>query len=550
MKEKTSYINKPNAETINEQGFDVAIVCLYGFPQKADSEPFAGKVLKSTLDSRFPNKVRANIHLLGNQEVEDTTPLELATKLSSFDSTQIIGISIPQGTQELAEQFLACLKEVNYSGLIVLGHALPTYLSEKFINLFPDTLIVRGWGDKTLAEIVQARLNKSSDFSNISNLTYMDDGVVVNTPIEWPDTFGVPSDRDPQKFFPRIEASRGCHHDKCTFCTRPLKNENQKPWIRVPPVTVLKDIANLHDQGGTVFTFTDEDFFGNDLDGALQIAEGIKQIGKFEFALDLRADSILNPADDPETALQRDVLLRTLVDAGMSFVYVGAETFSKTQLKRYGKGNTPNESVASIRKMISLSVPSELGLITFDPVMTLDELSENVDMLETTGLWRYSAQLFNELHIFQGNPYSKIIERNGLITGYDENYMTYSYNYLNRAIALIRDACVPLKKEVDPVYTSARNILRTNFTVPGILDDYILHYRERELGVLKKLVQEPPTKYTEITKEARNLELQQVQKLSDDIRANGLDNLAEYSQLTTNIREYIQQFKIASQKYE
>lgn len=529
-------------ENIGKSSLKVAIICLYGFPQKHDSEPFAGQILKATLDKKFPKSVSSEIYLLGHVEREKGDVETLVHKLVEVENTQIIGISIPQGTQEIAEELLVNLEKAEYKGLTILGHALPTYLPEKFIKISPNALIVRGWGEESLSKIVEKRLNRSTEYSDIPSLTYLKDGKIVNNDIKWPDEFTLPSERYPQDFFPRIEASRGCHHDKCTFCTRPLREKTQAPWIRIPPEIVLQDIENLHRQGGKIFTFTDEDFFGDDLVGARQIAEGIKRIGNFTFALDLRADSIINPSDSPERAQERDLLIKTLIDAGLSFVYVGAETFSKTQLRRYGKGISPDNEISSMKKMVGLSIPMELGLITFDPVLTLDELSENVTMLENSGLWQYCGQLFNELHVFEGNPYSAILKKLKLDTGFDPDYMTYSYKYLHPEVEQIRDVCIPLKREVDPVYTSARNVFRTNFTLPDFIERYVTNYRRRELGVLKELVQHSKP-YNEIYDHTRGVEYQSVLRLKSDLLDNSFEMKPEFNELITNIDQYIKGFK-------
>lgn len=528
-------------EHLDNDPLKVAIVCLYGYPHKYDTEPFAGQVLKASLDKRFADSVSTNIYLLGHEKVENANINALADELVNNENSQIIALSIPQGTQEIAEAFLSRLKEINYDQLTILGHALPTYLPDKFINLFPNTLIVRGWGEESLSAIVEKKLNNSNEYDDIPNLIYLKNGEFVANNIKWPETFGLTSERFLDKFFPRVEASRGCHHDTCTFCTRPLRNKGQAPWVRISPEIVLQNIEAIRKSGGNKFTFTDEDFFGNDLEGALQIAEGIRDIGNLSFSLDLRVDSIINPSDSDEKALQRDELLRKLKDAGLSFIFIGAETFSKSQLKRYGKGVSPEKGIASIQKIANLSIPMELGLITFDPILTLDELSENVAVLEKSGIWRYCAQLFNELNVFEGNPYSVILKRLQLDTGFNSDYMTYSYKYLHPDVEEIRNVCRPLKKEVDPVYTSARNIFRTKFSLPEFVEEYVLNYRKRELTLLQELIQYSGG-YLSIYTRAREVELQHVKELKANLFEYSYDNNLEYSELINNIDQYINQF--------
>lgn len=525
-------------EHIGNNKLRVAIVCLYGYPQKHDAEPSAGQTLKALLDNKFPNSVDSKIYLLGHKGEEKNETEELANQLVKIDNNQVIGLSIPQGTYQLAKEFLLALNNQGYKGLKILGHSLPTYMPEDFINSFPDVLIVRGWGEESFYRLIEKELSCSKDFSDIPNLTYLQSNKITNNNIVWPNEFMPTIRYDVQNYFPRIEASRGCHHNKCTFCTRPPKQESQVSWIRIPPEVVIKDIKNLHESGIKNFTFTDEDFIGNDLSGALQIAESLKKIGGLNFALDLRADSILNPLDSPEEAHNRDILIKILKDAGLSLVYIGAETFSNIQLKRYGKGVSPDNEIASIKKIISLSIPLELGLITFDPILSIQELSENVKILENSGLWYYSGQLFNELHVFEGNSYCKFIKRANLDTDFDPNYITYSYNYLNPEIKSIRDVCISFKKEFDTIYTSARNIFRTNFKTPISIDNYLTNYRKNELNVLIALLQ-GSLNSKQILNNARNKEYLNVQTLKSNLQENFLNTKPEYYELINNIDKYL-----------
>ncbi len=514
----------------------IAIVCLYGYPHKHDTEPFAGQVLKQQLDQKFSGEVESNIFLLGHNGESDEEIELFARQLIEDNENQVIGISIPQGTLPTAEKFLSSLQRLGFEGQIILGHSLPTYLPEIFLQQFPQAIIARGWGEDTFCQIIEGQINDPLVLAEIPNLTYIENGQIVNNEIVWPREFIPSSHHDPSKYFPRIEASRGCHHDVCTYCTRPLRSKSQPSWVRIPPEIVIQDIHNLKKSGVEKFTFTDEDFFGDDLEGAMMIAEALKEVGGMTFALDLRADSILNPNDTPKQAEYRDKLLRTLVEAGLSLIYVGVETLSKTQLRRYGKGVTPEDEIAAVKKVASLSVPIELGLITFDPMLSLQELKENVEGLEQSGIWVFGSQLFSELRVIEGNPYCNILKNHDLERDFDPNYMTHHYSYLHPEIEHIRNLCIPIKRQVDSIYTSARNIFRTNFHTPDFIERYIVSYRERELKVLKSLL-ENPENHLQVIEEARQNEYLSIQQLKHDL--DGIPDDDNYSELIENITKYL-----------
>lgn len=519
----------------------VAIVCLYGYPHRHDTEPFAGLVLKGQLDERFQDQISSYIYILGHNQTNEKEVEELALQLVKNNSS-IIGVSVPQGTLRTADEFLSALEKVGFKGKTVLGHALPTYQPEHFLKLNQNALIVKGWGEKAFGDIVENELTQSQRLNDIPNLVYLKDGAINQNRLEWPNTFIPSGGHNPSEFFPRIEASRGCHHNVCTYCTRPPREKAQAPWVRIPPGIVLKDIENLQNSGVSKFTFTDEDFFGNDLDGAMQIAEGLKNAGCFTFTLDLRADSILNPSDSPERARYRDQLLKVLIDAGLSLVYVGVESLSKGQLLRYGKGVTPAHEVAAIRKLNKLSVPLELGLITFDPLLSISELTENVKMLDQTGLWLYSGLMFSELRVSEDNPYCRLLKKHGLGREFDPDYITYSYEYLHPDIKRIRDICIAFRDEVGPVYYSARNIFRTSFELPNYVKTFIEGFRKNELEVLKQLIQNP-SQQNDTYRSARNTEHLRVERLKSYLEINSSKENPEYTELKANIDTYLHNWK-------
>lgn len=535
-------------ETEAQNVLGVAIVSLYGYPQKHDSEPFAAQTLKSVIDNRFTNNsVNTGLYLIGCNTSEDVEQevSKLAETLVADNNIRIIGVSIPQGTYQTAEKFLSKLDELNFKGLKVLGHALPTYLPDDFIRNFPDVLIVRGWGEESFCKIIEKELKHSRDYTDVPNLTYVRGEKVVNNGIFWPESF-VQVDRfKVSDFFPRVEASRGCHHNSCTFCTRPLRENSQPSWVRVPPDIVIRNIGELKKQGVNNFTFTDEDFIGNDLEGALEIVQGVQAIGGLNFALDLRADSIVNSHDSPDKAKLRDQLIRSLVQSGLSLAYVGVETLSGGQLKRYGKGVTPDEEITAVNKLIELSVPLELGLITFDPMLSITELSENVINLRKSGLWKYGGQLFNDLHVFEGNPYCTLLKNNKLNINFNPDYLTYSYKYLNADVEQIRNLCVPFKNKADYVYTSARNIFRTSFVPPDFVEEFLLNYRENEICTLERLVIKHQNSRT-VFNEAYNKLHIDIYKLGSEIKKNGFATDPKYAEVVTNISRYIREFNIKS----
>ena len=161
--------------------------------------------------------------------------------------------------------------------------------------------------------------------------------------------------------------------------------------MRINSMNVLTEIERLVQMGVTTFTFADEDFIGNDPEGAYELACRLSQFPNLDFALSVRTDNIFVPGDSEQENRLRRQILQALKEAGLSLIFVGIESFAPTQLRRFGKGTSPENHIKAIRLLESLNIELELGLILFDPLVTLDELRTNVEALKKTGLWCYAG---------------------------------------------------------------------------------------------------------------------------------------------------------------
>ncbi len=453
--------------------------------QPPNAEPLAVETLAGALKQRFGNQI--NVELLMLDERDDPDGSKLADRLASRSAIDIVGLSIPQSTYFLALGFLNRLREILISPLIVLGHALPTHAPDAFLSNFPDALIVRGWGETAICDIVEQYRTGSPDWYKVHSLMFMQGGRVITTPVVWPRTLSSPLRFRPLDFFVRIESSRGCHYDVCTFCTRQPRGSKTSSWFRFPVDLVLKEVAYLQTQGITKFTFADEDFVGNDLEGAENIAYGLKEIGGMQFSLSLRVDNVYNPNESDVLASRRLNLFHLLKDAGLSLVYFGVESLSDTQLKRYGKGVRAKDSVRAVEAIEEIGIPMELGYILFDPLLTVSELQENVHWLTTRSFSKYIGQLFNNLRVQRDTAFANLLKYRGLLGEFNPNTIEYNYKYQDHTVAKIATICLKWKEEIDEVYALARNVQRTDFNSTHC-EIFVRQIRLLELDMLKQLL--------------------------------------------------------------
>lgn len=465
----------------------IDLVQLYGMLQPPNAEPLSVEILASALLETYP-ELNCDIHTLdvrnGQVAIHD-----LAKKIVDKKS-KIIGISVPQSTYQLSFDLINLLRKDCQNSSIILGHSLPTHLPENFLNYYPELLIVRGWGEETFVQLVEHLIERNSNLGDIPNLCYIENNQIQFTPPQWPSKIRKPLRQYAMDFFPRVESSRGCHHDICTFCTRlPRAKRGGSVWVKRPVDDVMDDIQSLVSSGKTYFTFTDEDFIGSDLDNAIQLARALRQFQGIRFSLSVRADNVKNPHGSSDENAKRLELFEELRKAGLYLVFIGVESLSNSQLKRYGKGITATDSIVAAQLIQYLGVEIELGYILFDPLMSRQELLENVDRLDESGLWTKIGWLFNHLRPQVDTAYLRHMENRGLKANYNSERMHYQVDhiYVDDSVRFIAEFTRAWTNPLEEVYILVRNIGRTTQSA-SIYTHFIWGIRLLFFRILKWLV--------------------------------------------------------------
>ena len=479
-----------------EKQIHVLLIQLHGKLQFSSYEPLAIEVLAGYVENHFPN---CSIKMvIASSDESSIAELTLLFTEQDFD---LIGMSVPHGTLHIAQDIFSLLakslaKKRLVSSLrpvVLAGGALPASLPELFLSFYPTLIIAKGWGESPLSQLILGLESGDLEYSKIPNIFFKKDNAIIKT--QFSNIKIIPE--SPKLFtsemrFGSIEASRGCHYGVCTFCLRPTAIKND--WFRIPTETVIKSIIGLKNIGCKKFTFVDEDFIGNDLDGAIQIAEEISNVGGMQFSMSLRSDSIILQENNTKTQEnnKRYELFLKLKEAGLSRVFIGLESLSNTQLKRYGKGVSSDAQIYAINYLKSLNVEVDLGFIIFDPLVTFEELEENISKLESTSFWQNVGWMFQEMHIYKNTAYEGILAKTGLMGKLDPNLLEYEWNYKNENIAQIAKYCRALAKPIEPVYRIVRTLDRSTLDTSrsSLLGyKYRLALQELNLKVLKFAVE-------------------------------------------------------------
>jgi len=466
----------------------ITLAQLYSELQPPNAEPLAVEALAGALEV-YCEGVEVDIKIV-NPLLDPNAVSKLIASVSE-SQCRLLGLSVPQGTYFVARQILNIVESTFIPGerpLVVLGHALPTYMPNMFLEQYPWAFVIRGWGENSLVALVKALLADEEIYvEGIPSLIYVEHGQIRSNPVALDIVPQVPKRFEPGKFFARVETSRGCHYGRCTFCTRPPGKKDY--WSRILIDTIRSSILNLTNEGVQYFTFSDEDFIGNDLLGAKEIAKLVAEIGHVNFSMSVRADNIINPNGSSQENEERLDIMMSLKQAGLSLVFIGVESLSNSQLKRYGKGIRVEDSVRAVDIVNSLDLPIEIGFIMFDPFVTLDELREIAANLRISGMWENVGSLFSKMLIQKDTSYEQWLNMKGLLKEFDVNLMSHGWEFQNERVAHVAKICLDWSDIFHPVYRLLRNLDRTKRNYK-IAKEFMRKFRNIDLEVLDHVLEQ------------------------------------------------------------
>jgi len=325
---------------------------------------------------------------------------------------QLIVISTPHGSIQSVKDIVTKYSRTSF---ILIGEIVTDGLSSEFLSVFSgsDVISIPSYAENELINHVKKtygitskplRLNiqespKALFTKQIVN-KYLDSGF--------------------QLFIHGI--SRGCE-EKCTFCR--LNNRKETSGVvnnidYLSTVETLSDIASLAKEN-IYIQFSDENFFGgkSPSDKAQRLTDIIKlsdcissdkKFGNVRFGVDTRIDTIYNAEDTKELSALRRNAWAKFISSGLKYTYIGLESVSKTQIKRYGKRFTPEKIMASVSQLNQMDIDYTLGLIIFDPLTTVEEVKENIDFIKDNNLYGNVASLLKEIRVEVKSPYYKLMK--------------------------------------------------------------------------------------------------------------------------------------------
>ncbi len=256
--------------------------------------------------------------------------------------------------------------------LFVTGGTGPTFNHRKIMNLpeFKQSLLVVGEGERALADIIQCAAQAETTkelcdvtrYKNIANVCSsvmgkklrrrrldlndyrFDERLAMKEYLPRAQKFG----------FHQLEMSRGCASGQCSFCSIQRIFVRAQTVTRFPLQAILEEIRFMAAQGILRFVIHDWEISSMTLGGSgcrlAELADAFEQLQKerkqlgqqpLSETVNIHANVVMNERDSVER----------LTQAGFGNWFIGIESFSDAQLKRFRKGTSAQENKDTIRFM-------------------------------------------------------------------------------------------------------------------------------------------------------------------------------------------------------
>ncbi|MGH3702427.1 MAG: cobalamin-dependent protein [Pseudonocardiaceae bacterium] len=307
----------------------------------------------------------------------------------------IVGVSATFGQHDLMRDLLDRLDRLPAPPLVLAGGSLTVRNEAMLLERYPRLLIARGAGEPTIADVMEY-FHGDRELADIRGIGYR--GAPRRGATEHARRArrtAVAPNRVQRDFLPeldlldaifacngvaQLEVSRGCT-SHCSFCPRGHKGSwsggdiDRLPWM----LAEIGKVADRHPEISRTLYVVDEEFIGRGqdaVDRALDVASTISGAG-FAWESSCRIDQVVHPDRDRAWHVERAAIWRALLGRGLRRMLFGVESGVTSILERFAKDTTAEQNALAIRTLSALGVPNRFTYITFDHLMTADELAES-----------------------------------------------------------------------------------------------------------------------------------------------------------------------------
>jgi len=377
---------------------------------------------------------------------------DIAREIADY-RPDLVGVSAITAMEPDAREVCATAKRFNPNTVTILGNVHPTFCWQEILSQDPNVdVVVRGEGEATLAELVQAFI-AGSGFTGIPGIAYREEeNPAANLPrpfvedldallpawdlVDWPNYFYRPR---PEGRLAIVSSSRGCRQ-RCSFCSQ--QKFWERSWRSRSPESFVVELELLRDRYGVrVAMLSDEtptvsqERWERILDLLIERQTGV------ELLLETRVDDIIRD----------EGLLPKYAAAGVSHIYVGVEATSQATLDLYQKDIQVEQSKRAIELINQHGIVSETSFVLFTP----DETPERIEATVQLAKW-YSPDMAFFLAITPW-PYAEI---NNLLKDF---VWTTDYRRYNLVEAVIKPDLMTVDEMNRALHQATADFFRDRF---------------------------------------------------------------------------------------
>jgi radical SAM superfamily enzyme YgiQ (UPF0313 family) len=355
----------------------VALYHLENFP--FPRFPLGISDIAAAVRSRFLGRVSL-------RDMQFGADVEQVVEEIASDRPDIIGISATFGQQDLLERVVEGVRRIpRYQPLLVAGGSLAARNAEHLLERYPEVIVAIGAGEATMVALAEhwhgeRALEDVTDIAwrDASGRTRYGPRPVGPVPVGIPE-LDLLEDTLRHRGVMQLESSRGCTF-ACSFCPRDHKGRWSGGGVDELAV-IMPHIERVYARYPEIprrIFLVDEEFIGyagdeDSLERARVICDLLSVHG-FTFESSTRVDQVYRPQRGPDWHVQRVSFWRYMVKNGLRRMLFGIESGVDSILERFNKKTTSAQNVHAVRLLTACGVPVRLTYITFDPLMTLDEL--------------------------------------------------------------------------------------------------------------------------------------------------------------------------------
>jgi len=441
-------------------------------------------------------------------------------------SPDVIGISLNFGellTLELLAKTL--LRTCDSKPILCLGNVLAAWepAAVRSICREFEHFISPSYGEPVIERVCRRAMDRANGDDNTTPFPIVHTGAATH-----PTAIVYPDERLLEHTLihggqASIETSFGCQYSRCTFCPRDHRSRGwRRPAAKDAVAVVHAMAADMSSRVGAnkaVISIVDEDAFGSEginpqgREPSIIHIVNAGRVAEVSFEIYTRAEQLFNKCWRRADSLRRLRQLASLRPC-LTRVFIGVESGCDTQLVRYRKGQSVQDIVYALRAGSLLDLPMEFGFITFDPLITLDELTENIlflsrtdvllappvdkpveqivdliqanDVRGTEPLFARVAYMATELEVFAGSTMSGHLKAHfpWLVREYDASFARFRCDYNDVHIGRIASWCRVWTEGTFAAVYRMRLSSRTDPAVRRIFRTAIRKYREATFALL------------------------------------------------------------------